>query len=309
MSCFYRFILSLSIAFALFNCLPSIAAADPSPSTITHEAPDFFKWGVDKIQSGNYQGAIENFTQAIQHHADLATAYSNRCLAHLQLGDYQTAIEDCTQAATLAPKNTEAYLNRGLAHYRLGNYQAAIEDNNQVIQLNPNEFRAYYNRGIVRSVLKNHTEAIIDYNQALHQSPKFSSSQMAELYNDRGLARFGLSDLEGAIADFDQAIHLNTNNYRAYYNRGCVCGIQRNYTAAVQDFSVSVQLNPNNPEAYLNRGIARHELGYQQLALMDLQQAARRFALQANTPAYQQTLHFIQLLQQELVSFPENELG
>lgn len=118
-----------------------------------------------------------------------------------------------------------------------------------------------------------------------------------------------MSDLAGAIADFSQAIYLNANDYRAYYNRGCVCGRQGNYTTAVQDFTVSLQLNPNNAEAYLSRGIARHQLGYEQLALVDLHQAAKRFALQKNTVAYQQTLNFIQALQQELVSFPESELS
>lgn len=307
---FYQFILALGIAFALFHCLPLMASAEPLPSFITQtEAQDFFKWGVDKIQSGNYQGAIKDFTQAIQRQADFAAAYSNRCLANIQLGNYQTAIEDCTQAVTLAPNNTEAYLNRGLAHYKLSNYQAAIEDDNQVIKLNPQEFRGYYNRGVARFVLGNHTKAIVDYNQALRQSPKFPSSVLAEIYNDRGLARFRLSDLKGALADFSQAISLNANDYRAYYNRGCVCGRQRNYTAAMRDFTVSLQFNPNNAEAYLNRGIARYELGYQQLALIDLRQAARLFALQGNTNAYQQTLQFIQALQQELVSFPESELG
>lgn len=187
MSRFYQFIFSLSIAFALFHCLPSMALAESWSSSITQSGvQDFFKWGVEKIQSGNYQGAIKDFTQAIQRQSNLTAAYSNRCLAYIQLGDYQAAIEDCTQAATLAPDNTEAYLNRGLAQYRLGNYQAAIQDNNQVIKLNPQEFQAYYNRGITRSVLGNHTEAIVDYNQALHQSSKFSSSLMAEIYNDRG---------------------------------------------------------------------------------------------------------------------------
>jgi len=72
---------------------------------------------------------------------------------------------------------------------------------------------------------------------------------------------------------------------------------------------VSLQLNPNNAEAYLNRSIAHYELGYQQLALMDLQQAARRFARQGNQAAYQQALNFIHALQQELLSFPEGEVG
>ena len=42
---------------------------------------------------------------------------------------------------------------------------------------------------------------------------------------------------------------------------------------------------------------------------MDLQQAAKRFAKQGNTVAHQQTLNFIQALQQELVSFPESEIS
>jgi len=170
MSRFYRFILSLSIVFALFHGLPAMAEA--SPSLIAQSgAPNFLKQGVNKIQSGNYQGAIKDFTHAIQHETDVAAAYSNRCLAHIQLGDYQSAIADCTQAVSLAPNNTEAFLNRGLAYYRLSHYQAAIADNERVIKLNPQELRAFYNRGVARDGLGHHTEAIFDYDQALRRSP------------------------------------------------------------------------------------------------------------------------------------------
>lgn len=301
--------LSLSIVFVLLYSLPAIATPLSSGSMTQSGTPAFFNWGVDKIRTGNYKEAVADFTQAIQHRANFAAAYSNRCLAHIQLGDYQSAITDCTQAVSLTPNNIEAYLNRGLAHYRLSHHQAAIADAERVIKLNPHEFRAYYNRGVARAELGHHTAAIDDYDRALRQIPQFSSPLMGEIYNDRGLARFSLSDLTGALADFSQAIRLNANDDRAHYNRGCVCGRQRNYKVAVQDFTVSLQLNPNNAEAYLNRGIARHELGYQQLALMDLQQAAKHFAKQGKPDAYQQTLHFIRALQQELVSFPVDEIG
>ena len=293
---FYRFILSLSMSI-VFGILIT-APAQPSPIP---QAQGFFNWGVDNIVHGDYQGAIKNFTEAINGQSNLANAYSNRCFAYVQLGDYQTAIEDCTQASMLEPKNAEAYLNRGVAHYRQGHYQAAIEDNNQVIQLKPYDFRGYYNRGVASSGLGNHTEAIVDYNQALGQSPKLPSRLLADIYNDRGLARFRLADYQGAIADFSFAIRINANDSRAYYNRGCACQSHGDNRGAIHDFTQSLRFNPANAEAYVNRGIARHQLGYQQAAIEDLQKAAKDFVHHGDRVASQKTLELIKSIQQLLL--------
>jgi len=296
----HRFICAWIIAVILSCCVLAPVANAGSIPTKQITASDGFKLGVEKMLQGDYQGAIAEFTQAIQIQSNFANAYSNRCLAYLQLQDYQNAVSDCTQAIKISPKNTEAYLNRGLAYLMQGNYQAAIADNARIIAIQPQDFRAYYNRGIANAYLGNHQQAAKDYNLALSHNHKIPNNLLADIYNDRGLAYLELADLETAILDFNRAINLDENNYRVYFNRGCAHVQTGNYSDAVRDFSQVVQLNPQDGDAYLNRGIAYHNLGYEQAAISDLHQAVAYFELQGEKASSAKTLNIIKSLQQQI---------
>ena len=65
-------------------------------------------------------------------------------------GDYQGAIKDYNKAIEINPNYSEAYFNRGIVKYRLGDYQGEIEDYNKAIEINPDYSKAYYNRGITK---------------------------------------------------------------------------------------------------------------------------------------------------------------
>jgi len=209
-----RFILNFGIAVVLACFFLTPPAYPSTTSSLQMTGTDFFKLGVEKMLSGEYQNAIQDFTQALQLKSNSVAAYNNRCLAYLQIQDYQNAIADCNQAIEKASNNTEAYLNRGLAHYRQGDYSDAIADNNQVLSLKPYDFRAYYNRGLANAMLGNHQQAIADYNLALSQISQYSAPLLAGIYNDRGLAHFDLRDLQAAMLDFSLAIRLNPKDYR-----------------------------------------------------------------------------------------------
>ncbi|MDZ8064139.1 MAG: tetratricopeptide repeat protein [Nostoc sp. DedQUE08] len=303
MSNFWRLIFSIIIAFPLtFLTLP----AHSSPILITQIiAGDFLELGVDKMRRGDYQEAIENFNQAIELKKDLAVAYSDRCLAYLQLQDYHQAIADCTQAINFAPDNFEAYLNRGVARYRQGDYPAAIVDHNRAVTLKPSDFRAYYNRALARAGDGKDSEAILDFNLALTQIPRISSLLLADIYNDRGLAHFVLQDIQAAMLDFNLAIRLNANDYRAYFNRACVCGRNGDDLGAVRDFSQVIRLNPSNGQAYVNRGVAQYRLGYHLGAISDLQKASEYFENQGKRVAYEKTLDLLKNLRQQISSVTE----
>jgi len=55
-------------------------------------ATQYFKQGVEKYEAGNYQGAISNWSKAIEINPQDAIAYYNRGLAKDGLQDYQAAI-------------------------------------------------------------------------------------------------------------------------------------------------------------------------------------------------------------------------
>ena len=77
----------------------AISAKVPSASvTAGTKAENFFIQGNDKYQKGDYQGAIQAFSQAIVLNPNYAQAYNNRGVACRALGDKQGAIADYNQA-------------------------------------------------------------------------------------------------------------------------------------------------------------------------------------------------------------------
>jgi tetratricopeptide (TPR) repeat protein len=52
-------------------------------------------------------------------------------------GDYQGAIEDYTKALEINPKNSYSYYNRGNSKSKLKDYLGAIEDFTKAIEINP----------------------------------------------------------------------------------------------------------------------------------------------------------------------------
>ena len=129
-------------------------------------AEEWFNSAYEKGESGDYQGAIADYNQAINIKPDYADAYYNRGIAKSDLGDKQGAIADYNQAIKIKPDYAYAYNNRGSAKDDLGDYQGAIADYNQAINIKPDFALAYYNRGNAKYNLGDKQGAIADYNQA-----------------------------------------------------------------------------------------------------------------------------------------------
>lgn len=77
-----------------------LSAADNNKATMS--AVDLYNRGVDKLDAGDYEGAIADFNEAIR----------------------------------LAPQDAESYYNRGYARHILGAYQQAIADYTEPIRIN-----------------------------------------------------------------------------------------------------------------------------------------------------------------------------
>ena len=69
----------------------------------THRANKSFYSGVEKYDKGDYQGAISDFSMAIEIEPQFAAAYSNRGLSKTELKDYQGSISDYDKALELDP--------------------------------------------------------------------------------------------------------------------------------------------------------------------------------------------------------------
>ena len=180
------------------------------------EGPElYFLFGNRKYQERDYQGAIDDYGQAIRLKPDFAEAYGNRGNVKSRLNRYEDAIADYDQVLHHQPDYAEAYVNRGAAKNDLGRYEEAIADYDQALRLQPDLAEAYSNRGTAWSDLGRHDEAITDCDQAIRLRPDY-----APAYSNRGIAKSYLGRHEDAVADYDQAIHLQPDLAEGHVNRG-----------------------------------------------------------------------------------------
>jgi len=78
----------------LFNLVPSV---------YSQTAKTYFDSGMEKMQQGNNQGAIQDLNRALELNPNYINAYAIRGQTKVYLGDYRGAIKDFTRALELNP--------------------------------------------------------------------------------------------------------------------------------------------------------------------------------------------------------------
>ena len=246
---------------APLNSPAATSSQTPSIQSVK-TAQDWYKQAFKKENGKDYQGAIEDYTKAIELKPDFAEAYINRGISRRNLSDYKGAIEDYTKAIELRPDFAEAYKNRGYSRLKLSDYKGAIEDYTKAIEFKPDYALAYNNRGASRSNLSDNKGAIEDYTEAIRLDKNWGDFNQSYFglptaYNNRGLARFNLSDNRGAIEDYNKAIELKPDYAEAYYNRGFSRLKLSDNKGAIEDYNKAIELKPDYAEAYYIRGNSR----------------------------------------------------
>ncbi|MEC4985783.1 MAG: tetratricopeptide repeat protein [Oscillatoria sp. PMC 1068.18] len=152
---------------------------------------------------GNVTEANRAFNEIVTQRQETPLAFLYRGLSRYSKGDRQGAIEDYTQAIQLDSNLADAYSKRGLAYYRLGDKQKALADYNQALKLNPGDAYTYLNRGVLREDLGDQQGAFDDYNRAVQVAPKYGFA-----YHNRGVIRYYQRDFEAALTDMEKASEL-----------------------------------------------------------------------------------------------------
>lgn len=260
-------------------------------------ADAYYNRGFERLEIGDYQGAMEDYARAVEINPDRTTSYNNLGLAKYHGGDVPGAIAHYTKAIELDPNQPVTYFNRAVAYYKIGNYRKSIVDYTQVIQrqdgirISAENTDAYFQRAEAYRQLGEYESAIYDYSMAIRLAPNDPVA-----YNNRGLARYNHGDYLGSIKDYSEALNLNPDDAVAYSNRGVSRLKSGDYSGAVADFDRAIELKANYASAYQNRGLARCEMGDRTGAIADLEKAAELFALVGNLANRQQALDSIKRL-------------
>jgi tetratricopeptide (TPR) repeat protein len=197
-------------------------------------------------------------------------------------GDYQGALEDYNQAIALNPDGGE-YRNRGqLKHYRFNDSKGALADYNRAIVLAPNDAPSYYLRGKLKlESLKDSKGAIPDLTKALAlakkdnlgrlvseaelalkdaNKPKVKASrnagatEKARTYIESAEEKRQSGDVQGAREEYDRAIEIDPLNADPYAMRGTLKMRLNDISGALIDFNRAVQIKPRTAKFHALRG-------------------------------------------------------
>jgi suppressor of tumorigenicity protein 13 len=108
-------------------------AYDPASNAEDYDkAGDCKQQAADAKSAGNWEQALELYTQAVLAAPPSALLYANRAMALEQLGQYAAAEHDCQLALELNPDSAKALKVRGKLRYKhLEDWHGALSDLNQ----------------------------------------------------------------------------------------------------------------------------------------------------------------------------------
>lgn len=234
-------------------------------------AQELFNQASSKFQSGDLFGAFSDWSDAMLLNPGLLDSYLRwgRALGEV-FGDYEGAIQACTNAIQIDPDCADAYYYRGKARWQLQDERRAIADFNEAIRLNSDNTDAYRCRFLIRLGIANYQAALEDLTELIRLEP----NSAAHYYYQRGTFRSYLGDNRGAAEDFSELIGLEATA-RNYYNRGAVRYLLGNNEEAIADFDKVLELNPKFIAAYYHRSNARYNLEDEEGAIADYSEARR----------------------------------
>ena len=122
-----------------------------------------FEDGTRLYRDGYVLSSRHAFESVIRHEPRMPEAWNNRGVARARLGDLEGAVLDYTQAIQLAPDDPELYFNRANAYAAAGKLIAAVGDFSTAARLKPDYAQAFFNRGSVRAAAGDVTGALADW--------------------------------------------------------------------------------------------------------------------------------------------------
>lgn len=204
-----------------------------------------------KFKQGDLNGAIADYTRAVEVDPKYAIAYNNRGLVKRANGNMTGAVSDFSKAIELDPKNVDAYTNRGQLRYERKAWNEALADYRRLRELQPNDDYTRYRIWLVRSRLGERQTATAELKEYLSKQPASAKNEWS-----RKIGAF-LSDqlpesnfLEAAAAKDDKT--AKERRCEAYYYAGSKRLLVGHKDTARRYFEQSLQTGQKTFEEYKN---------------------------------------------------------
>jgi tetratricopeptide (TPR) repeat protein len=93
------------------------------------------KKGNYRLEDGQYEEAVQEFTEALEKNPDHAMARLGLAITYMQIGRDSEALQELNLVIKQNPELAPAYADRGILYDRMGEYRKALADYKKAIEL------------------------------------------------------------------------------------------------------------------------------------------------------------------------------
>lgn len=211
----------------------------------SEKAMSLFSQGVQELNAGKLDTALETFGQVTEIVPDFADAHYHLGLVYYQKAEFRKAINAFTQTLKLLPRDTDALIKLGLASHKAGDanaidalvkrtfYEQAVKAYQTALEIQPHNVEALNNLGLAYQELGQFSDAIAVYEEGLTLNPN-----LPQLHANLAAAR----DLQAGI--YSLAAHR-------HYRVGTRAKRAGRIEIAVDAWKQAIAESPKYLQAYL----------------------------------------------------------
>ncbi|MCS6930198.1 MAG: tetratricopeptide repeat protein [Saprospiraceae bacterium] len=225
---------------------------EASISLKTEELSPILREGQQKMEAGDYTGALQQFSAYLQVEPRSWHAMHYLGQLHEILGLWDEAIHWYSEALKINPANALALNNRGnIRMEQMEDFARAYKDFSAALVADPSLFTAHYNRAVAAANLQNYEQAVADLNACIghHLIPDTA-------FGLRGICLVALERYQEAMKDLSIAIQREPDNAVYWSNYGLCEYHSGSYPQAIHTLTHALSLNPNQPDIQHIRGMA-----------------------------------------------------
>jgi tetratricopeptide (TPR) repeat protein len=257
--------------------------------TLTPEALEHVKAGIQAQQSGQMKKAIDEFKKVTELEPDLAAAYVNLGAAYLQDHDYKDAIPPLKKSLEMKPnlvgaqqmlgyvllqqgyaaeaiphlESAHADDLLGIAEMRVGKLPEAIEHLNAALAKKPNDPELLYYLGRASGLL---SKEAMDTLESAYPAAARSHQALGEGYA-------ALRQVPESEKEYLEAIRVDPNALGIHLALGQLYATASEWAKAEQQFRAEAEMQPGDAEAAYDLGNALLQQGKVADAVEELQRS------------------------------------
>ncbi|KAH7961931.1 hypothetical protein HPB52_013488 [Rhipicephalus sanguineus] len=203
--------------------------------------------------SGDREGAIQGYREALRLHPDYDQAMNNLANILRDVGQLQEAQALLHRAVQLRPDFAAAWMNLGIVQSSLGLLDDAEQSYRTAISHRTKYPDCYYNLGNLYLEQKRYEDAYRAWRNATRQRPTHlvSWNNLVLMLDQRGHA----SDAERAAL---QALRHLPHEPALHFQLANILGKAGKYQRSEQHFLAAIRFSPDNPSYHTNLGVLYH---------------------------------------------------